>query len=208
MLISLTENTKNIDHIKILKDADIPVVLLDKVLYQNDFPTFTIDDHEAANNATSYLIKKHKTKILGVFGNPNLEITKKRREGFLYALDENNINHDENNVIHITDGKGEALEERIKECDFDSIFTMSDELLLICYSSLLKLNLYPNLMSIVAISDGKLPYSLYPNVTHVKHSGFMSGKLAAESLIQLLLKKSTENAMVIKTELVILNSVT
>lgn len=208
VLISLTENTLDTDHLKILKDADIPVVLLDKVLYQNDFPTLTIDDYEAANNATTYLIENHKTKILGVFGNPNLEITKKRLNGFLSSLDKNNIMYDQKNFIHIADGKSETLEERLKVSDFDSVFIMSDELLLMCYTILRKLNLYPNQISIVSISDGKLPYSLYPNVTHVKHSGFLSGKLAAETLIELLLKKSAQKAIVIKTKLVVLNSVT
>ena len=44
----------------------------------------------------------------------------------------------------------------------------------------------PEDLSIIAISDGSSPYFIFPNISHIFHSGFEVGKLAGELLFEKL----------------------
>lgn len=184
VLISLSETTTNCDHLKILKTANIPVILMDKVLATEDFPTVTINDKSVSEHATTYLLSLSRKKILGVLGSPSLQMTQARLEGFINTAEKSNTE-----TFHYfynpTDPSNlEALKTLISDHDFDGIFVMSDEILFAVYTILRKLDLYPEKVNIVAISDGLLPVQLFPPVPHIRHSGFEVGKTAAESLLK------------------------
>ncbi|MBK7008646.1 MAG: LacI family DNA-binding transcriptional regulator [Saprospiraceae bacterium] len=66
VLISLSDDTGSLDHLKILKDSKIPVVLLDKVMTSKEYPTVTIDGFDAAYTATSAILQRGR-KIFWVF---------------------------------------------------------------------------------------------------------------------------------------------
>ncbi|MFZ1749311.1 MAG: LacI family DNA-binding transcriptional regulator [Saprospiraceae bacterium] len=209
VLISLSENTADVKHLMQLKESDIPVVILDKVVTSDQFTTITIDDKLAAYDATRYLINNDKRNILGIFGNPTLEITRQRVEGFSQALKEENIPTSSYDVIFINQEKdvNEKLDPKLRKTPYDAAFVMSDELLMFSITSLRKYNLYPNVISMVVISDGKLPYQLHPRVSHIKHSGIEIGKTAARRL--LLMKDAQQKVQHIKipTQLISLESI-
>ena len=185
VLMAVSENTESTEHLLALKHANIPVVLLDKVIMSSEYSTITIDDRKAAFEATSFLVGRGHSNILGVFGNPKLEITKERIIGFKEALIHNNVPHSEYDIICVNDAEKMEfyLEDKLRTTPFNGLFIMSDELLFNVYPCVRKLNLYPNQLSIISISDGKLPFNLYPKITHIKHSGFEIGKMAAEVLL-------------------------
>lgn len=209
VLISVTESTSDCSHLNILKNEGIPVVLIDKVVFTDDFTTVTINDKMAAFNATTYLFKNDKQNILGIFGHPSLEITKQRLEGFKYSLSLHKLLHSDYDVVFMDKGfpTSTKLEEKLRSTPYDAVFIMSDELLMTVYPILLKLNLYPDKTSLVAISDGKMPYQIYPKISHILHSGFEIGKKGAEILLEKLMGKSDILHIEIDTTLVKLDSV-
>lgn len=186
VLISLSDNTSNLNHLQILKDSQIPVVLVDKVLAGNDFPTVTIDGFEAAYTATSALIQKSRKKILGVFGHENLTITQDRFEGFLKAVQDGGIPIDPqpflivNNIHQIN----EQLRAKTEEYLPDGVFFMTDEIMVHGLNHFLKMGLrVPHELSVIGISDGTSPYFLFPPISHIFHSGYQIGKSACQLLI-------------------------
>jgi len=209
VLISLSDQTSNLDHLKILRSAEIPVVLMDRVIYSPDYPTVTIDDEKAAYDATELLVKNDKRNILGFFGSPTLEITKLRAKGFKSCLDNYNVNYSEYDLVfkdNPSDSK--IMENKLRNTPYDGLFLMSDELLMSTYPILLKNGQFPGQISIVAISDGVIPYQLYPKVTHIKHSGFEIGSTAANFLIhQIKNEVLEENNIKVSTSLVLLDSI-
>ena len=209
VLISLSEHTKNCDHLLPLKDAGITVVLLDKVIHSQDFTTVTIDDKDAARNAVQYLYENKKTHILGIFANPSLEITRLRVAGFTSAhLDAGLPPPGDEDIVYIyKDTKSEWLEAKLLAKNYDGVFVMSDELLMYSYASFRKLQLYPQKISIVAISDGILPIQLYPQVSHFLHSGYEIGKKAAAVLLSTKKEPSGVFHHVIPIQLIRLDSV-
>ena len=209
VLISVSENTFDCDHFYVLKNAGIPVVMLDKVIFSPEFTSVTIDDKVAAFNGTKHLIDNDKQNILGIFGNPRLEITKNRLAGFKECLSNYHILHSDYDIVYLYHDfmNTDVLEEKLRKTPFDAVFFMSDELFMTVYPTLLKLNLFPEKTSIVAISDGKMPYQIYPRISHIKHSGFEIGKTAAEALLRRMQGVSEIQHIEIETTLVSLESV-
>ncbi len=187
VLIAVSDNTVLPDHLKILKDNNIPVVMLDKVVHTAEYSTVTIDDKNAAKNATKSILAKGKNNILGVFAHENLLITKKRLEGFKEAMAEANLICSDDNFIlinNITDLSAK-LNEKTKKNNYNGLFLMTDELLVNSFNHFMKMNIkIPSELSIVAMSDGSSPNFIYPNISHVFHSGYLIGQVACEHLFE------------------------
>ncbi len=188
VLISLSNETYNLEHLTPLTQAKIQCVIFDKSLKNENYPSVVIDSIGASYQAVSHLIMKGHQNILGIFGNPGLRISKERLEGYEKALRENNIPIKSENIIFV---------DKDKNLDFilppilnhnknlTAIFTMSDELLSKSLYHLGKLNFnIPKDISIISISDGVYPYLVHPQVTHIKDSGSKMGKIAAKVLIE------------------------
>ncbi len=185
VLLSLAENTTHIDHLVPLEEAGIPVVLLDKIIETNHFSTLTIDDRDAAYQAVSHLASQGKKTIMGLFGPASLSMTRLRMEGFQQALTAAAIPFSTYDMI-CAENSGQyisSFEDHLRSTPYDALFVMSDELLMQVIPVLYRLSLFPSSLSIVAISDGIVPYQLYPAITHVRHSGFDIGKAAASLLL-------------------------
>lgn len=185
LLLSVSGQTAQLDHLNTLYDFDIPVVLVDRVIDDKRFSTVRIDDKKTSMIATEHLIKKGHQKIVGFFGNPSLQMTKQRHEGFIAALDKYNIKHNEENCLFFTETKQLEIIAKVKELEnYSAIFCMSDELLVDVHYAIQSLSWsIPTDKALVSISDGNPPNYLYPRISHIKHSGFDVGKTATHLLL-------------------------
>jgi LacI family transcriptional regulator len=213
LLMSLSKQTKELSHLTELKEEEIPVVLIDKVLDNSGFDEVLIDDLNATQNCTDYLIKNGCKNILGVFGNENLAITRTRLRGFLSVIEKNDkigINSDQ----YFADNTFDAwnfIENNYPIKQWDGIFAISDEVIAGVIPALNKLQVkIPESCAIIGFSDGFLPRILSPQVTYLHHDGMALGKLAASHLIQKINKKnafqSPPERLYLPTQLVIQNS--
>lgn len=185
LLLSVSGQTFQLDHLNTLYDFNIPVVLVDRVLNDKRFSTVTIDDKKTSFVATEHLIKKGHKRIVGFFGNPSLQMAKQRHAGFIAALDKYNIKHDTENSLFFTETKQSDIILKVKGLqDYSAIFCMSDELLVDVHYAINSLAWHiPNDKALVCISDGNPPNYLYPKISHIKHSGFDVGKEATRLLL-------------------------
>ena len=213
VLISLSKESLDVDHLDILKKANIDCVLLDKTTPDpNDaYPTIGIDGVGTSYDAISHLIENGHKNIIGIFGNPSLSITKNRIIGYKKALAKHNIPIEPENIISA---------KKASDLDFilphilrhnkkiTALFTMSDELLAASHHHLIAIQMrIPEDISIMAISDGVYPYLLYPNISHIKHSGYRLGRKSCSLLIKIIENKKPENSEIMKTKKIILDSV-
>ncbi len=207
VFLSLSEQTENLNHLQPLKNANIPVVLLDKVIFTDQFVTVTIDDAKTALEATKYLLNQSRKKIFGVFGNPKLEISKSRMEGFKTALLAAGHHYSEQNIVCIENLQNMEIElQKSLTHSYDGIFIMSDELLIHAYHFMMKQSFLPDNISMIAISDGVIPHHLFPRVNHILHSGFDLGKKASEVLLSYIAHKDNEiSHFKIETQIIVFN---
>lgn len=213
VLISLSSQTKSIDHLIKLSDFDISTVIVDRTIANDTFHSIISDSFGSSYKAMTHLLEKGHRNILGLFGNPNLSITSLRISGFKEAIKKYNLDLKRcpivtvNNVKNIDVLLPELLE--VKK-EITAIFMMSDEMLSRTHYNLYKLGIRPyDDISLIAISDGSFPYILYPNVSFVKDSGTKLGKRTIRYLIDLIegKKGSSKKRTLLKTKLVKLDSV-
>ncbi|MFK7773699.1 MAG: LacI family DNA-binding transcriptional regulator [Saprospiraceae bacterium] len=213
VLISLSKETIDLSHLEALTKANIKCVLLDKVLDNEQFPSVTIDSTDASYQALSYLIKKGHRNILGIFGNPNFNISQERIKGYEKAMRENNIPILNENIVSVEESKNlDFILPPIlnHNKNITAIFTMSDELLAksLYHINSLRLSI-PKDISIISISDGDYPYLTHPQISHIKDSGSKMGKSACKFLLNSITKPSLsqDSGLIVSTKLVELESV-
>ena len=212
LLMMLSNQTQQLDHLQEMKDAEIPVVLFDKVLDNNDFDEVIIHDVEATQVCTDFLIKTGCLRILGLFGNPNLMITDKRLAGFKagIAATNNLAVATDHQFVNNTFAAWACIERVFPTFKPDGIFAMSDEIIAGVIPALKKMGVrIPDDCSIIGISDGYLPKILDPEVTYLHHDGLALGRLAAKHLIEKLNEKDVHaphKTLILETKLVINHS--
>lgn len=201
VLLSLSAESLNVNHLSDLKEVGIPVVLFDKSVNQTTFDQVLINDFEVAYQAVNYLIEKGAKNIAGLFGNRNMSISQERHKGFLQALTDNGITAAKAPTLFASSlqqcqAACSALLQRHKP---DAFFCMSDEVAAGLYPALNAANIrIPQDCKVIAISDGNLPYFMQPTLTHLHHSGLEVGKAAAQRLIDRIKDVVTENEVATK----------
>jgi LacI family transcriptional regulator len=186
VFVCLSKETTNLDAFHKMKDAGIPVVFFDKVPDDDSYNRVCLADKEAAVMAAEALLKKNKKNILGIFGDTNMSITKRRLKAFREALP---ADKKIKLSIEYADTSGEA--ETISNSYFqlkkqpDAVFCMSDEILIGVMKSVQKLKIeVPQHTGVISLSDGFFPKLYYPEITFVETSGYQLGKLACERMMQ------------------------
>lgn len=209
LLMTLSNQTDKLDHLQELKEAGIPVVLLDKVLDNNDFDEVVINDAKGTQLCVDYLINTGCRRILGLFGNRSLMITSKRLDGFNELIDaKTELNMvAECHFVSNTFRAWECVETVYPKFKPDGIFAMSDEIIAGVIPALKRLKVaIPDVCSVIGISDGYLPKILDPEVSYLHHDGLNLGKMAAHHIIQKIKEKDTDSphmTLMLSTQLVI-----
>ncbi|MEO8561348.1 MAG: LacI family DNA-binding transcriptional regulator [bacterium] len=212
VLLVLSSETADLQHLEILHEVGIPVILLDKTIDTIKYTTITIDDEEAGREAASYLMDHGHTRVLGVFGDQRQRISSMRLKGFRRAHSERMLPLADSQILRVT--LMSELEEQLNAAfaahpDLSAIFAMTDELLVHTHYLLASRGTrVPDDVSLISISDGQAPTFLYPNVTHLRHSGGEVGERTAHILIGMI--EHNSDAMMdvrIRTTLVELGSV-
>jgi LacI family transcriptional regulator len=212
VLVVLSSETADLQHLDVLHEFGIPVVLLDRTIETTKYTTITIDDEQAGREAASYLMDRGHTRILGVFGDQRQRISRMRLQGFRRAHAERGVPIAESQVLTVSmagDLDAQLARAFAAHPDLTAIFTMTDDLLVHTHHLLARRGArIPEDVSLMAISDGKAPAFLHPNVTHLRHSGVEVGERTAHLLIGMI--EHNSDAMMdvrIRTTLVELGSV-
>src|SRR6185436_10629703 len=89
ILISVSGETNNSDHIKEVIAAGMPLVFFDRVREDVETAKIITDDFESGYNATSHLINAGCKRICYLSTSSALSINSKRMEGYRQALTDN-----------------------------------------------------------------------------------------------------------------------
>ena len=190
VLLALSSETTNLEHLEILRDCEIPVVLLDNTIDTTKHSTVTIDDIAAGREAAHYLIDHGHTTAIGVFGDQRQRISSLRLRGFRQGHIDRDVPLDENRIVAVA--ALDTFDEQLSRALDDSpgttaIFTMSDELMVQTHHVLMQRGVrIPEDVSLMAISDGLATAFLYPQISHIRHSGAEVGERTAHILIGLI----------------------
>ena len=131
IIMSLSNESNNDEHIKGIINRDIPFVMFDKIAKLTSCSKVIIDDQKAAFNATQHLIDNGCKKIAHIRGPLNPQNSIDRYIGYKKALEKNNIPFDPKLVYtceKVTFLEGKDFAEQIIQDhpDVDGIFAITD----------------------------------------------------------------------------------
>ncbi len=187
IFVCITPSTQNIQPFLRLSEFNIPVIFFDKVPEFEACNKVCLADTQAAIIAANTILSKNKKKVLGIFGNKNMSITKKRLTAFEDAFTL------KKNILHVeyAHSKEEAHAITKQQLSLkhkpDTVFCMSDEILAGAMKAIQELHLtIPKDVAIISMSNGFFPKLYYPEITYVETSGYKLGQLAFSRMISYL----------------------
>jgi len=210
-ILSVSEEAQKLhefNHFKEIINEGTPIVMFDRIVDEVECDKVVVDDFDSALNATQHLINIGCKKIALFSSIDNLSVGKLRTEGYLKALQNNNIAINTDLILR-TDSE-DALKAKAEilfdNQTIDGIFALDEDDSVVALRISLKRGYnIPEDLSIIGFADGILASRrLSPSLTTVSQHGPEIGAAAAELLIERLESKENEypyKTTVIKTEL-------
>jgi LacI family transcriptional regulator len=99
MLISISRETTNFDHIESIISKGMPIVFYDRMYNSPTSSKVIVDDYAGSKEGVNHLIEQGCKRIAHLNGSPNLIISIDRLRGYKDALEENGLKYDETLVV-------------------------------------------------------------------------------------------------------------
>ena len=214
LLISLTQETNNYDHLKVFEKRGIPLVLFNRVCDQVDAPKVVVNDFDASFSAVEHLIQNGYERIAHLGGPLNLQVSRERLRGYRAAMEKYGKTIEENMVIQgmFSQQKARIYGKYLLDLENrpDAIFAVNDssaiEIMLMALEKGIKI---PDELGVVGFSDNPESAYIGPGLTTIRQPTAEIGKTTAKWILQLVESEEDvklPNETVLKTELVVRGS--
>jgi LacI family transcriptional regulator len=210
-ILSVSEEAQKLQeytHFKDIINEGTPIVMFDRIADEVECDKVVVDDFDSALNATQHLIDLGCKNVALFSSIDNLSVGKLRVEGYLKALQNNNIAANENLIIRTNseDDLKIKIDNIFDTNKIDGIFSLDEiDSVLALRIGLKKGYNIPENLSIIGFADGILASRrLSPSLTTVSQHGPEIGEAAAKLLINRLESKEENlpyETVIIKTEL-------
>lgn len=212
-LVSLSGETKNLDHFAHVFRKDIPILFFDRVFCQSNCICVVIDNFKAAYDATQHLIDQGCRRIAAVTGSLNRNVYNDRLRGFKQALSDNSVPIYDDLLIasNLGDSSGELIVKELMKSEAmpDGIFTANDNSAVSTICELKKAGYrIPDDIAVVGFNDDPISKVVEPNLTTVHYPGREMGEIAAASMIRILegIKYENVSTIILNSELIVRQS--
>lgn len=214
LLISLSSQTKSVDHLEQLLAKKIPIVLFDRVNQTLPVSKVVVDDQAGAFKAVEYLMQTGCKRIAYIGGPKNLYISEQRGAGYMAALKKHTLPILEEYMIYCNDAQPEVYEQAVNTLLSlpdrpDAIFCMHDPIAIAVLQQLKARGVrIPEEISIVGFTNEPVSQFIEPSLTTVSQPATLIGQTAARLFIEQLENKENfqPQTQVIPTELIVRNS--
>ncbi|MCD2502814.1 LacI family DNA-binding transcriptional regulator [Clostridium sp. NSJ-145] len=203
----------HIDKEKLRDLADkYPVVQCCEYDMDSQIPYVTIDNTLAAYKAVNYLITLGHRKIAIINSDERFIYSRLRKEGYLKALKEHNIEINEkwiiNSELDFISGQSAVKHLMVMEDRPTAIFAVSDILAIGAIKGIKELNLnVPSDVSVIGFDNIEFSNMITPALTTISQPMYNIGKEAAKMIINKLENKNVEiYNTILESELIIRES--
>jgi LacI family transcriptional regulator len=214
VLMSVSRETSQSDHINDLISNGVPLVFFDRVCEDVETAKITTDDFESGYKTAEHLIQQGCDKIAFLSISKSLSISNKRLEGYLQAHADHKLKADKKYIVLCTNDAKQnyplikkLLQQKNKP---NGIVASVEKLTTPVYKACADLKLkIPNDVKVVCFSNLETASILNPSLTTITQPAFEMGKTAATLLFKALEKKSfnlTKESLVIPSALVVRSS--
>lgn len=189
IVISLVNETKNIDYIQKLIDKGFPMVMFNRVTGKLPVTKVIFDDYKYAFFATEHLIEMGCRKIVHFSGPKSICLSKERIKGYANAIRKHGLPFDCHRIIesglHVEDGY-RCMEELIKRGDVpDGVFAVNDFSAIGAIKSLRKHNInIPEEVAVVGFTEGVIADLVDPGLSSVLQPAEEIGMKVAQLILE------------------------
>lgn len=214
VLMSVSRETSQSEHISELISNGVPLIFFDRVCEDVETAKIITDDFESGYKATEHLIQQGCDRIAFLGISKSLSISNKRLEGYKQALKDYGLKADKKNIILCnTDAKQsyplikKLLQQNNKPNGIvASVEKLTTPVYEVCVSLKLKI---PEDVKVVCFSNLETASILNPSLTTITQPAFEIGKAAATLLFKALEKSNFDfknESMIIPSSLIIRGS--
>jgi DNA-binding LacI/PurR family transcriptional regulator len=212
ILVSISNQTKEIDHLRLALSRKIPLVFFDRVSEELDTTKVVVNDYEGAITATQYLIDTGCKRIAHISGPQNLAICKQRKEGYLAALKKNKMTIDEALIVecNLEQHDATSITEKLLNLPTipDAIFAVTDPVAIGAHITIRKHGYkIPEQISLMGFTNDAVSEIIEPSISTMAQPSFEMGKVATHQLLyQIKHKNAKHERLELKTTLIARNS--
>jgi LacI family transcriptional regulator len=216
LLVSLTNESKEIPHLIELHERGLPIVFFDRISTEIKTHTVIANNYWGAYHGTEHLIFEGFKKIAHITNSEVLSITKERLNGYRDVLEKHNIEFNKDLIKYCAHGG--MIEQEVEDAVHhlfsakvkpDAIFTASDRLTTICLKAIKKYQKKNFNLGIIGFTNTNDADLFTPSLTVVRQRAFEMGQVAIELLFQLIESKrpvTTFENKIVDTELIVRES--
>lgn len=191
LLISLSGQTTDIEHISRYKKDDLSVIYFDRVPEDENVDKVVVDSFEGVYQAATWMIQNGKRKIALLTSPPDIYITKKRLAGYAKALEDNGIDYDEKLIKYCGFEPWEAhdaIKDLVKNHQPEGFITCADRLSIDSYEEFKKQLTAGNtpLVPFFGFTNINVAHLLDPPINAIVQPAYEMGSRAAKLLIDKL----------------------
>ncbi len=196
LLISVSVETENYDHLKKLHERGLPIVFFDRIVEEIDTYKVVCDNFKGAYDATTHLIKKGFKNIAHITSAEQMFITQKRLEGYRKALEDNKIPfqpqlikycvHGGKITSEVEDAITSLFKKKIKP---DAILSAGDRITTVMLPVMKKLFSTNHKVAYMGFSNSDLTDLFCPSLSVIRQPAFEIGQAAMEQLIKIIESK-------------------
>ena len=214
ILVSLTKETQNYEHLEVFRRKGIPIVMFNRVCTEFKAPKVVLDDYKGATEIMEHLIASGKKRIAHLAGPKNLYNCRKRKEAYLDSLRRHNLPFDPELMIDY-DMNPEQIKIFIKYwLDLpnppDAIFAVNDPPAIAAIQIIKERGLsIPNDIAVVGFSNDNASQYIEPGLTTIQQPTHDMGRIAVQLLLDMIDKDVSEWKSVykvLKPELIVRGS--
>lgn len=190
LIISLSDNTQKVDHLKYLQEHNVPVILIDRITDEIDAAKIICDDYQGAYIATEHLINLGKNKIAHITGSLTPHTTKERLRGYEAALKNHHLKIHERyikqcNLESREEGYKATLALLAEKEIPDGIFCATDINAVGAIEAIKEKGIkIPENIAVIGFSDWEMASVVDPPLSSVSQPDYEMGKKAIELIIE------------------------
>ncbi|MFN5169432.1 MAG: LacI family DNA-binding transcriptional regulator [Cyclobacteriaceae bacterium] len=218
MLLSISRETTNYDHIESIISKGVPIVFYDRMYNNPNTSKVIVDDYIGAKEAVNHLIDQGCKRIAHLQAAPNLLISEDRLRGYKDALREANLPYQDNYILQCPSGTLDEAEKATRKLLAlspapDAIFANNDMLAMGAMKAIKEKGLkIPGDVALMGFSNWFFSQLMDPPLSSVDQPGYEMGQEAARLLIRHIEMKDKDQGepqpetKVLKTRLIVRQS--
>lgn len=185
------------DVVKLIKELQIATVLVETKDENNIFPSVTLDNKKAAEEAVTYLVKNGNKKIAYIGANNSVyNASTLRYSGYKAALTDNSL-YEDKNLVHFGALKAkdgyEAINKMLDTSKFDAVFCVNDEIAMGVINALRDNGIkVPDDVDVIGFNNIPTASIFYPKLTTIEQPLYDMGSIGMRMLIKIINKKKVD----------------